>query len=71
MPETAAVGVIMGSQSDWETMRHTVETLEKLGINHETRVISAHRTPARSRSIASWMARFGRREGSTSRALCS
>ena len=47
MPETVAVGVIMGSQSDWETMRHTVETLEKLGINHETRVISAHRTPAR------------------------
>ena len=47
MPETAAVGVIMGSQSDWETMRHAVETLEKLGINHETRIISAHRTPAR------------------------
>ena len=47
MPETAAVGVIMGSQSDWETMRHAAETLEKLGIAHETRVISAHRTPAR------------------------
>ena len=47
MPVTAAVGVIMGSQSDWETMRHAVETLEKLGINHDTRIISAHRTPAR------------------------
>ncbi len=47
MPEKAAVGVIMGSQSDWETMRHTVDTLEKLGIIHETRIISAHRTPAR------------------------
>ena len=35
----------MGSQSDWETMRHTAETLEALGIEHETRVVSAHRTP--------------------------
>ncbi len=47
MPESVAVGVIMGSQSDWETMRHTAETLEKLAIAHETRIISAHRTPAR------------------------
>src|SRR5258708_3644890 len=39
------VGVIMGSKSDWETMRHAVETLEKLGVPHETRVVSAHRTP--------------------------
>ncbi|ANF56847.1 5-(carboxyamino)imidazole ribonucleotide mutase [Halotalea alkalilenta] len=39
------VGVIMGSKSDWETMRHTVETLEALGIEHEARVVSAHRTP--------------------------
>lgn len=39
------VGVIMGSKSDWETMRHAVETLETLGIPHETRVVSAHRTP--------------------------
>ncbi len=42
---TILVGVIMGSKSDWETMQHTVTTLEKLGIVHETRVISAHRTP--------------------------
>ena len=39
------VGVIMGSRSDWETMRHTVEMLEKLGVPHESRVVSAHRTP--------------------------
>ncbi len=39
------VGVVMGSRSDWETMRHAVETLERLGIPHETRVVSAHRTP--------------------------
>jgi 5-(carboxyamino)imidazole ribonucleotide mutase len=39
------VGVIMGSKSDWETMQHAVETLERLGVAHETRVISAHRTP--------------------------
>ena len=39
------VGVIMGSKSDWETMRFCVETLESLGIAHETRVVSAHRTP--------------------------
>ena len=39
------VGVIMGSKSDWETLRHAAETLETLGIPHEVRVISAHRTP--------------------------
>lgn len=39
------VGVIMGSRSDWETMQHAVETLEKLQVPHETRVVSAHRTP--------------------------
>ena len=39
------VGVIMGSKSDWETMRHVVETLEQLGVPHEVRVVSAHRTP--------------------------
>jgi 5-(carboxyamino)imidazole ribonucleotide mutase len=39
------VAVIMGSKSDWETMRHTDETLSKFGIVHETRVLSAHRTP--------------------------
>jgi 5-(carboxyamino)imidazole ribonucleotide mutase len=39
------VGVIMGSKSDWETMRHTVETLTTLEIPHEVKVVSAHRTP--------------------------
>jgi 5-(carboxyamino)imidazole ribonucleotide mutase len=39
------VGVIMGSQSDWETMAHTAETLTALGVAFETRVVSAHRTP--------------------------
>lgn len=41
------VGVIMGSRSDWETMRHAAETLTALGVPHETRVVSAHRTPER------------------------
>jgi 5-(carboxyamino)imidazole ribonucleotide mutase len=39
------VGVIMGSRSDWETMRHAVETLEELRVPNESRVVSAHRTP--------------------------
>ena len=47
MAGTSLVGVIMGSRSDWETLRHTAEILEKLGIAHETRVVSAHRTPER------------------------
>lgn len=42
-----SVGIIMGSTSDWETMRHAAETLDALGVEHETRVVSAHRTPQR------------------------
>ncbi len=42
-----AVGIVMGSQSDWRTMQHTVQTLEQLGIACEARIISAHRTPDR------------------------
>jgi 5-(carboxyamino)imidazole ribonucleotide mutase len=42
---TALVGIIMGSTSDWETMRFAAETLERLGIPHEVEVVSAHRTP--------------------------
>jgi 5-(carboxyamino)imidazole ribonucleotide mutase len=42
-----AVGIIMGSQSDWETMRHAAETLDKLGVTHERQIVSAHRTPKR------------------------
>lgn len=39
------VGIIMGSRSDWDTMRHTSETLDKLGVSYEVKVVSAHRTP--------------------------
>ena len=42
---TAHIGIIMGSKSDWDTMRHATETLESLGLDFETRVVSAHRTP--------------------------
>ncbi|AMV37691.1 5-(carboxyamino)imidazole ribonucleotide mutase [Planctomyces sp. SH-PL62] len=45
--ESPLVGVVMGSKSDWETMRHASELLTELGIPHETRVVSAHRTPDR------------------------
>lgn len=41
----ALVGIIMGSRSDWETMRHAADTLAELGVAHEVRVVSAHRTP--------------------------
>ena len=41
------VGVVMGSRSDWETMRHAAEVLAELGVAHETKVVSAHRTPER------------------------
>src|SRR5881275_1414070 len=41
------VGVVMGSRSDWETLRHASEILTELGIPHESRVVSAHRTPER------------------------
>ncbi len=47
MNEKVLVGIIMGSQSDWETMKHAADTLDTLGVAHETRVISAHRTPDR------------------------
>ena len=41
----ALVGIIMGSKSDWETMRHAADVLSHLGVAHETRIVSAHRTP--------------------------
>jgi 5-(carboxyamino)imidazole ribonucleotide mutase len=49
MTDTPAplVGIIMGSRSDWETMRHAAEALASLAVPHETRVVSAHRTPRR------------------------
>jgi 5-(carboxyamino)imidazole ribonucleotide mutase len=46
------VGIIMGSRSDWETMRHAAETLEGLGVPHEVKVVSAHRTPKRLNEYA-------------------
>lgn len=46
------VAVIMGSQSDWDTMRHAVETLAALGVSHEARIVSAHRTPERMYDFA-------------------
>lgn len=49
--ETPLVAVIMGSSSDWETMRHAVELLERFGVPHERHIVSAHRTPE-------WMAEF-------------
>ena len=49
---SSLVGVIMGSKSDWETMRHASEMLELLGIAHESRVVSAHRTPAQMNAYA-------------------
>src|SRR5215468_3640665 len=48
MCETSrSVGIIMGSQSDWETMQHAAATLDRLGVAYETRIVSAHRTPDR------------------------
>src|ERR1700732_4060425 len=43
--KTPLVGIIMGSSSDWETLEHTANTLQELGVPHETKVVSAHRTP--------------------------
>jgi 5-(carboxyamino)imidazole ribonucleotide mutase len=47
MESAPLVGIIMGSQSDWDTMRHAAETLDALKVPYETRVVSAHRTPDR------------------------
>jgi 5-(carboxyamino)imidazole ribonucleotide mutase len=47
MADQVQVGIIMGSRSDWETMRHAAEILDALGITHECKVVSAHRTPDR------------------------
>lgn len=47
MSSTPSVGIIMGSQSDWATLRHAAETLQALDVPHEVRIVSAHRTPDR------------------------
>lgn len=41
------IAIVMGSQSDWSTLRHAAETLDTLGVAHERRIVSAHRTPDR------------------------
>ena len=53
------VGIIMGSQSDWDTLRHCAATLDDFGIAHETRIVSAHRTPQRLYDFASGAAARG------------
>ncbi|MBS0432294.1 MAG: 5-(carboxyamino)imidazole ribonucleotide mutase [Proteobacteria bacterium] len=53
------VGVVMGSRSDWETMQHAAETLDRLGIAHEVEVVSAHRTPDKLFDYAESAARRG------------
>jgi 5-(carboxyamino)imidazole ribonucleotide mutase len=57
--EGTLVGIIMGSRSDWETMRHASETLLQFGVSHECRVVSAHRTPAWMTEYASGAAGRG------------
>ncbi|MCB1491967.1 MAG: 5-(carboxyamino)imidazole ribonucleotide mutase [Rhodobiaceae bacterium] len=52
MGETPAVAIIMGSQSDWPTMRHAAETLDALGVAYDARIVSAHRTPDRLYAFA-------------------
>jgi 5-(carboxyamino)imidazole ribonucleotide mutase len=49
---TAPIAIIMGSQSDWDTMRHAAETLDALGVSYEARIVSAHRTPDRLYAFA-------------------
>ena len=60
MSDTAcAIGIIMGSQSDWETMQHAAHALDRLGIGHEVRIMSAHRTPDRLHAYATGAAARG------------
>jgi 5-(carboxyamino)imidazole ribonucleotide mutase len=51
-PGAKSVAIIMGSQSDWQTMRRAAETLDALGVSHEARIVSAHRTPERLYAFA-------------------
>jgi len=56
---TAPVAIVMGSQSDWPTMRRAAEALDKLGVAHEARIVSAHRTPDRLAAFAKGAAAEG------------
>ena len=51
-PEAKSVAIIMGSQSDWQTMKHAADTLDALGVGYDTRIVSAHRTPDRLYAFA-------------------
>jgi 5-(carboxyamino)imidazole ribonucleotide mutase len=51
-PEAKSVAIIVGSQSDWQTMKHAAETLDALGIGYDARIVSAHRTPERLYAFA-------------------
>jgi 5-(carboxyamino)imidazole ribonucleotide mutase len=59
MDNTPLAGVIMGSKSDWDTMRHAVEILEQFGVPFEKEIVSAHRTPVRMAEYASSAERRG------------
>jgi 5-(carboxyamino)imidazole ribonucleotide mutase len=59
MTDAPRIGIIMGSTSDWDTMRHAASILEELGVSHETRVVSAHRTPQRLYDYATSAAERG------------
>ncbi|MCW4461697.1 5-(carboxyamino)imidazole ribonucleotide mutase [Sphingomonas sp. BT-65] len=59
MADAPLVGIIMGSTSDWETMRHAADVLAELGVAHETKVVSAHRTPQRLYDYATGAAERG------------
>ena len=61
MGDEALVGIIMGSQSDWQTMRGAADILAELGVAHETRIVSAHRTPDRLYDYAKTAAERGLR----------
>jgi 5-(carboxyamino)imidazole ribonucleotide mutase len=51
-PEAKSIAIIMGSQSDWQTMKHAAETLDALSVGYEARIVSAHRTPERLYAFA-------------------
>jgi 5-(carboxyamino)imidazole ribonucleotide mutase len=59
--EAPLIGIIMGSQSDWETLRHAADLLSEFGVAHETRIVSAHRTPDRLYAYAKGAAARGLR----------
>ena len=58
-PKKPLVGIIMGSQSDWSTLKAAADMLDALGVSHETRIVSAHRTPDRMSAYAKSAAKRG------------